>query len=223
MKNLYKSLALATALSAAASMPAQAQVAGIATSSPEAVMVQSQARQAAYQQINTTYATQIQQVTALRNEINTLQQSLDTNGDRQVDQQEIAAQSAVVQQIEQKQQQADTATNPIALAQYYVIEQLLGRYGDAQQQVINSKNIQIMLTPEAFQYAADGANVTPDILAALNALVPTVTATPPANYQPRRETVAMHQAVQQVIVAAAQRAAIQQAQQQGASQAPTGR
>ena len=208
--------------------PATAQVAGIATSSPEATILQAQARINAYQTISSTYTTQIQQVTTLRDEIQTLQQGLDTNNDRNVTQAEIDAQPAVWQQVEAKQAQIDQLTAPIVLAQYYVIEQLIERYGQAQQQVIQQKNIQIMLTPEAFQYAAEGANVTPDILAALNTLVPAVTTTPPANYQPRRDVVAMHQSIQQLIIAAAQRQAMQQAQsaqgaQQPAQQQPTGR
>lgn len=218
--------ALAVTAAGAASVPAQAQVAGIATSSPEATILQSTARINAYQQISTTYAAQIQQVTTLRTEINTLQLGLDTDNDRQVTQAEIDAQPSVWAQVEAKQQQVETATGPIVLAQYYVIEQLLERYGQAQQQVIQAKNIQIMLTPEAFQYAAEGANVTPDILAALNTLVPAVTTTPPSNYQPRRDVAAMHQSVQQLIIAAAQQQARQQAAQgaqQPAQQQPTGR
>ncbi|WP_284125037.1 OmpH family outer membrane protein [Parerythrobacter aestuarii] len=227
---LFTKTSLATALAlgatAAIAVPAHAQVAGIATSSPEATILQSQARINAYQQISTTYAAQIQQITTMRNEINTLQQGLDTNGDRTVTQAEIDAQPAVWSQIEAKEQQVEQVSMPILMAQYYVLEQLLERYGAAQNQVIQQKNIQIMLTPEAFQYAAEGANVTPDILAALNTMVPTVTTTPPSQYQPRRDVVQLHQTIQQLIIAAArQQAATQQAQgaQQPAPQQPSGR
>ncbi|ABC62856.1 OmpH family outer membrane protein [Erythrobacter litoralis] len=220
--------ALAVAGTGMVAAPATAQVAGIATSSPEATILQSQARINAYQQISQTYATQIQQIGTARQELQTLQQGLDTNNDRNVTQAEIDAQPAVWQQVEAKQAQIDQLSQPIVMAQYYVIEQLLGRYGEAQQQVIQQKNIQIMLAPEAFQYAADGANVTPDILNALNTLVPSVNTTPPAGYQPRRETVALHQSVQQLIIAAATQQARAQAAQGGqqpapAQQQPTGR
>ena len=223
MKLIFKSLAatsLALTATAPLAAPAQAQVAGIATSTPEAVMVRAAARVAGYEAINTTYPSQITQITTLRQEVQTLTQSLDTNSDRNVTQQEVDANPAVRTQIEQKQQQIETLTQPIALAQYYVIEQLLNDYGNAQQQVINSKNIQIMLTPEAFQYAAEGADVTNDILAALDQRVPTVQTVPPADYRPRQSTVQTHQAVQQVILGLAQRAAIQQAQQNAAAQQP---
>lgn len=228
LKNSLAAVALAVATTGAMAVPAQAQVAGIATSAPEAVLLQSQARINAYSAINTAFATQIQQITTLRGELNTLSQGLDTNADRNVTQAEADAQPALWQQYEDKEKQIDQLSLPIVLAQYYVLEQLLERYGAAQSQVIQAKNIQIMLTPEVFQYAADGVDVTADILTALNSLVPAVTTTPPSNYQPRRDVVEIHQTIQQMIIAAAQQAArAAQAQGQGQpaqpAEQPTGR
>lgn len=231
MKSLFKSsiaaVVLAVAATGAVSAPASAQVAGIATSSPEAVILQSQARINAYNAISTANTSQIQQISALRTELNTLSQGLDTNSDRNVTQAEADAQPALWQQYETKEKQIEQLSGPIVLAQYYVIEQLLERYNEAQGQVIKAKNIQIMLTPEAFQYAGDNVDVTADILTALNGLVPAVTTTPPSSYQPRRDVVATHQTIQQLILVAAQQAAARQQQgqpaQQPAQQQPTGR
>lgn len=228
LKNSLAAVALAVATTGAMAVPAQAQVAGIATSAPEAVLLQSQARINAYSAINAAFATQIQQIATLRGELNTLSQGLDTNGDRNVTQAEADAQPALWQQYEEKEKQIDQLSLPIVLAQYYVLEQLLERYGAAQSQVIQAKNIQIMLTPEAFQYASEGVDVTGDILTALNTLVPAVTTTPPSNYQPRRDVVEIHQTIQQMIIAAAQQAArAAQAQGQGQpaqpAEQPTGR
>lgn len=210
---------IALAMSAATvAAPAAAQVNGIATASPEAVLVQADALRTGYQAISTTYATQRQQIATLRQEINNLQASLDTNGDREVNQAEWDANPTVTAQLEAKQQQAAQLLAPIALAEYYVVEQLLANLGPAQNQVVTANNIQIMLDPSAFQYAAEGVDVTGKILAALNASTPAVASTPPQGYQPRRETVAMHGAIQQIMVGAAQRAAIQQAQQQQQAQ-----
>ncbi|WP_435417951.1 OmpH family outer membrane protein [Parerythrobacter aurantius] len=225
LKNSLAAVALAAATVGPVAVPAQAQVAGIATSSPEAVLLQSQARIAAYNAINTANATQIQQINTLRGEITTLQQGMDTNGDRNLTQAEADAQPAVWQQYQAKEQQLDQLSLPIVLSQYYVIEQLLARYGEAQSQVIQSKKIQVMLTPEAFQYAADQVDVTKDILTALNTLVPSVATTPPAGYQPRRDTVEIHQTIQQLILVAAQQAAARQQQGQPApaGEQPSGR
>ncbi len=226
LKNSLAAVALAAATVGAGVAPVHAQVAGIATSSPEAVLAQSQALGNAYNAINAANASQIQQISTLRTELNTLSQGLDTNGDRNVTQAEADAQPSVWQQYQQKEQQIDQLLGPIILAQYYVIEQLLERYGEAQRQVIQAKNIQVMLAPDAFQYAAEGVNVTDDILAALNTLVPAVTTTPPSNYQPRRDVVATYQSVQQILAIAAQQAAARQQQgqpAQPAQQQPTGR
>lgn len=230
LKNSLAAVTLAVATTGIMAAPAQAQVAGIATSSPEAVILQSQARINAYNSISTAYATQIQQIGTLQGELNTTYQGLDTNKDGNISKAETEAQPALWQQYQDKEKQVDQLSAPIILSQYYVIEQLLERYGDAQSQVIQQKNIQIMLTPEAFQYASEGVDVTKDILTALNTMVPAVTTTPPSNYQPLRDVVQTHKTIQQLILAAAQQQARaqQQAGQPAAqpaqpAQQPTGR
>jgi Skp family chaperone for outer membrane proteins len=227
MKTLIKTLIGAGLVGASfASVPAAAQVNGIATSSPEAVIVRAQARQTAYQQIGQTYSTQITQMNTLRQEIQTQQRTLDTNNDGQLTEAEINANPTVVGQIQQKEQQVQQLSQPIVLAQTYAIEQLINDYNNARNVVVQQKNIQIMLNPDAIQFAPEGVNVTTDIIDALNQRLPTVSATPPAGWQPRRESLATHQAVQQILLAAAQQQAAQQAaqQQQGTAQTqPSGR
>ena len=123
---LLAALPTAHAMDAAETARVEALIAtvGAATSSPEAVIVRSKARVAAYQQIDTQYATQIQQVRTLSNEINTLQQGLDTNKDGQLSEAEVNAGKAAVTQIQQKEQQINTAARPITIAQAYVLDQL---------------------------------------------------------------------------------------------------
>ncbi len=222
MMKHYLMLAAASLLTVNAG-PALAQVNGIAISSPEAVIVRSQARNAAYQQIQQTYAAQIQQINTLRQEALTLQQTLDANRDGNLTEQEVQANPNVVQQLQQKEQQIGQVSQPIALAQYYVIEQLINDYTNAQQQVLQQKNITMLLNPDAVQFAPETANVTSDIVNALNQRLPNVGTTPPANFQPRRETVALHQTVQQILGAVAQQQAAQAAQQQPPTQQPSGR
>lgn len=228
MKIISKSaLAAGLAMTAAiASVPAPvaAQVNGMATSNPTMAILRAAARTNAYQQINTTYAAQIQQVNQLNTEITNLQISLDTNKDNQLSDAEITANPTVVQQIQAKEQQAATATQPIAMAQYYVIEQLMNDYVNARNQVLASKKVSVLIAPDAIQYAPDGFDITTDIVAAIDSRLPSVTTTVPAGWQPRRQTVEMHQAIQQILVVAAQQAAARQAQQQQqGAQAPAGR
>ncbi len=225
MKLFTKTLAAAALAGAAAvATPAAAQVAGIATSSPEAVIVRSQARINAYQQIDQQFASQIGQLRSMRQELQTLQQSLDTDNNGQVTQQEAQANPSVVQQLQQKEQQLNQLSQPIVLAQTYAIEQLIDDYQNVQQQVIQQKKIQLMLSPDAIQWAPEAVNVTSDLVAALNQRVPTVQTTPPAGWRPRQESLATQQAVSQILLGVAQQQAAQQAaQQQQQQQQPTGR
>lgn len=225
MKLYAKTIAaVALAGTAAIATPAAAQVSGIATSSPEAVIVRSQARINAYQQIDQQYAAQIQQVRTIRQEMQTLQQSLDTNSDGQVTQAEAQANASVVQQLQQKEQQAAQVTQPIVLAQTYAIEQLIDDYQNVQQQVVSQKKVQILLTPEAIQWAPDAANITDDLVTVMNQRKPSVQITPPQGWRPRQESLQTQQTVSQVLLGVAQRQAAQGAQQQQQPAAqPSGR
>ncbi|HAL90333.1 MAG: OmpH family outer membrane protein [Qipengyuania citrea] len=225
MKLFTKTIAAAAlAGTAAIATPAAAQVAGIATSSPEAVIVRSQARIAAYQQIDQQFAAQIGQIRTLRQEMQTLQQSLDTDSNGQLSQAELQANPGVVQQIQQKEQQLGQASQPIVLAQTYAIEQLINDYQNVRQQVVQQKNIQLLLTPDAIQWAPEAVNVTDDLVAVLDQRVPTVQITPPEGWRPRQDSLAAQQTVSQVLMnVAQQQAAQQQAQQQQPAAQPAGR
>ena len=223
MTKLAKLLATAAVMAAAsATAPAAAQVAGIATTSPEIVIARAAARNTAYQQIGQTYATQIQQIGTLRQEIQTLAKSLDTNNDNQLSDAERSAKPAVLTQIQQKEQQINTAATPITIAQAYVLDQLAREYDAARQQVVTAKRIQIMLAPDAIQWAPPAVDVTNDIVTALNTRKPTATTAVPAGWQPTREILQLQQSVQQILVAAAQQQAAQvQAAQPGQPARPT--
>ena len=225
MKLFAKTIAAAAlAGTAAIATPAAAQVSGIATSSPEAVIVRSQARINAYQQIDQQYSAQIAQIRTLRQEMQTLQQSLDTDNNGQLSQAEAQANPTAVQQLQQKEQQLGQASQPIVLAQTYAIEQLINDYQNVRQQVVQQKNIQLLLTPDAIQWAPEAVNVTDDLVAVLDQRVPTVQITPPEGWRPRQDSLAAQQTVSQVLMnVAQQQAAQQQAQQQQPAAQPAGR
>lgn len=212
LATLIGTAAVMAAASTAA--PAAAQVAGIATTSPEIVIARAAARNTAYQQIQTQYAAQITQIGTVRQEIQTLAKSLDTNNDNQLSDAERNAKPAVITQIQQKEQQIGTLATPITVAQAYVLDQLAREYDAARQQVVTAKRIQIMLAPDAIQWAPPAIDVTTDIVTALNTRKPTVTVAPPAGWQPSQQIMQLQQTVQQILVAAAQQqaAAVNQAQ-----------
>ena len=208
MTTFAKTIAAAALAGAAAvSAPAAAQVAGIATTSPEIVIARAAARNTAYQQIGTQYAAQITQITTLRNEAQALLKSMDTNNDNQLSDAERNAKPAVVTQIQQKEQQINTAARPITIAQAYVLDQIAREFDAARQQVVAAKRIQIMLAPDAIQWAPPAVDDTNDIVNALNTRKPTVAIAVPANWQPTQQILQLQQTVQQILIASAQQQA----------------
>ncbi|MEO1045331.1 MAG: OmpH family outer membrane protein [Pseudomonadota bacterium] len=231
-KLLAAALCGVTALSAA---PAAAQVNGIATTDPATVIAVSQARQTAYQQIETTYAAQLQSRQQKEQQAEQLTQQLtqqlDTDGNGQLSEQERAAaqnsSNPLLGQIQTLRTEIDGLERPILRAQLYVIQQIAAQFPAAQQQVISDKSISMILSPESLIYSAPGMNITNDVVTALNTRLPAVSTAVPADWQPSRQVQQLFQQVQQILVLAQlqQRAQQQQQQQQQqqTTQQPTGR
>ena len=227
MKNTLKgALAAITLAAVPVAMPAvaSAQTNGIASSNPTLAILRSQARINAYNQITQTYQAQINQVRQIDGEVNTLRQSLDTNSDGQISQAEAQANANAVQQIQQKEQQIAQVSQPLIVAQYYVLDQLLNDYENAQSTVVNNKRIQIMLSPDAIQYAPAGTDVTGDITAAIDQRLPQVSIQVPQNWRPTNPNVPqVHEAIGQLTALALRQQAAQQGQAQPATPQPQGR
>ena len=215
-----------TAASAFAALPAAAQVSGVAVTDPAIAIAGAQARQTGYQQINTTYQAQLTQLEQLQQQRAGLLRQFDTNGDGQLSEQEqtaAQANTAVIQQIQGLDQQVATAQQPITQARVYVLEQLLMQYSAALQQVTTQNNVQLVLNPNGVVWAANPVDITQKVIAALNQLAPTVSTTVPQGWQPNRQSVALYQEVQEILISvAAQQAQAQQgqAQQPAAAQQP---
>jgi len=211
----------ALALTAAMAVPAAAQVNGIGVTDPSIAIAGSQALQTAYQQIATTYQAQRTQLEQLQQQRDTLVRQFDTNNDGQMseaEQQAAQANTTAVQQLQTLDQTINQTQAPMQLARVYAIEQIAMQYGTAVQQVVTAGNISMILTPSSVVYAADAVDVTDEIVARLNTLVPAVSTSVPAGWQPQRQSVQLFQEVQQMLVTAAQQQ--QQAAQQGAAQTP---
>ena len=214
--NIRITSAALAALAAAAAVPAAAQVNGVAVADPSIALAGSQALQAAYTQIGTTYQAQRTQLEQLQQQRSGLIRQFDTNADGQLSDAEQAAAQAnttVMQQLQSLEQTITQTGAPIQLARIYAIEQTAMQYGAAVQQVISANNISVILTPGAVVFAADAVNVTDEIVAQLNTLVPAVSTSVPAQWQPQRQSVSLYQEIQQIRLSAA----IQQAQQQQAA------
>lgn len=229
MKLVTRTLAAASlaALSVAA-MPAAAQVDGrMATVNAPLAVINTEALKTAYEQINTTYKSQMDRMQALNTESQTLLQQLDKNNDGQLDEAEqtAAQNSTQATRLQAIEQEMGPLNNQIEAARLYAVEQIMAQYGASLQDVVTKQNIKLVLSPESVIYAPPEANITAQVTTALNGKVPSVAIVPPQGWQPRRNSIAMYQQITQAINTIAALQAQQQAaqQQQGNTQAPAGR
>ena len=220
----------AVALCAVAAVPAQAQIEGrIATVDISRAVLGTTAFQTAYEQVNTTYAQQNELRRTKAQERQTLLQSFDTNGDKQVDDAELAAKQNSPQftQLQTLEQEIQALTNQIDAARVYAVEQVITQYGAALQEVVTKQQIKLVIDPATVMFTVPEADITQQITTALNAKVPSVGIVPPQGWQPARESVQLYQEIQQRLMTAQliqqRQQQQQQQQQQGNPQAPAGR
>ncbi|OBX18242.1 hypothetical protein A9995_12130 [Erythrobacter sp. QSSC1-22B] len=227
MKFFAKSVASASlAVAVFAAAPASAQVQGnIGVVNIPLAIAQTNALRTAFQQVGTTYQTQITTIQQRQQQIETLLTQLDTNRDGGLDEAEQAAAQATPQwqQIQQIEQEVGQLSNQIDLARVYALEQILRQYSPVLQQVVTQNQVQMVITPDAVIYSAPAADMTTKIVAALNTAVPSVQTTPPAGWQPSRQSVSVYQQVQQIFAIAQQQQAQQAQQQTPPAQQPSGR
>jgi Skp family chaperone for outer membrane proteins len=212
--------AAALGLAGMAAVPASAQVNGIGVADPAIVVASSKALHTAYSQIGTTFSAQRTQLQQLEDQRVALAKKLDTNNDGRVDEAEQAApaNAATRKQLEGVLTQINTVGQPVNLARAYVVEQVAQQLNAAVQQVVSGGKVQLILPPSQVLYMADAADITKQIVAALDQRVPQVSATPPKGWQPAQQTAQLYDDVQQVLLAAAVQQ--QQQQQQQAAAAP---
>ena len=221
MKLITKTLAAATLAGAAfTAIPAAAQVSGnIAIVNPPATIAGSTALSTAFQQVGTTYASQITQIQQKQQQAQALIKQLDTNNDGNLDaaEQQAAQSAPQAQQVQTLEREINQLSNQIDLARIYAVEQILQQYGAALQTVTSADNIQVVLSPDAVAWSSPAANINQKVVAALNARVPSVQIAPPQGYQPSQQAVAVYQQVEQVLMMAARQQAAA-AQQQAPAQ-----
>jgi Skp family chaperone for outer membrane proteins len=228
MTNFAKLLAPAgLALTALVALPAQAQVDGrMATVDITRTIIGTTAFQTAYEQVNTTYTTQNELRRTKAQERQTLLAKFDKNGDKQVDDAELQAmqKSPDYPKLQTLEQEIQALSNQIDGARIFAIEQIIGQYNAAMQDVITKQQIKIVIDPSSLIYAPPEADITQQVVTALNTKVPAVGVVPPAGWQPSREGVQLYQDIQQRLAVAAQIQAAQAAQAQQANPAaPVGR
>lgn len=228
MTFLSKSLASASLAAALfAVVPAGAQVQGnIGVVNTPLAIAQTTALRTAFQQVGTTYQSQITTIQQRQQQIETLLTQLDTNSDGGLDEAEQAAAQSTPQwqQIQQIEQEVGQLSNQIDMARVYALEQILRQYSTVLQQVVTQNQVQMVVSPDAVIYSAPAADMTAKLVTALNTAVPSVQTAAPEGWQPSRQAVGVYQQVQQIFAIAQQQQQAQQGQQQTPpAQQPTGR
>ncbi|MEO0057314.1 MAG: hypothetical protein RIT17_764 [Pseudomonadota bacterium] len=214
------------ALCALAAIPAAAQVDGrVATVDISRAVLGTTAFQTAYEQVNTTYAQQNELRRTKAQERQTLLQTFDKNGDKQVDDAELAAKQATPDfaKLQTLEAEIQGLSNQIDAARIYAVEQVITQYGAALTEVTTQQQIKLVIDPSTLLFAVPEADITAQITTSLNAKVPSVGIVPPQGWQPARESVQLYQEIQQRLVTAQMLQQRQQQQQQAAPQAPAGR
>jgi len=206
MKTLFKPIAFAALLLAGSSTvlfsgavearsaaPAASSAKGpIAVVNLQGVVGNSNALRAAQTQRATTYKAQIDAAEARRAAIIAQLQPMAEKFQR--DRAAPNANNAALMQEQQTIQQLQDAgtqelqriMQPVALSDAYVQEQITDKLGAAMQAAMTQNGVSVLLKAEAVQMVtSETYDLTPEVLAQLNTLVPSVQITPPAGWEPR--------------------------------------
>lgn len=198
MKHMFKAIALASVAVAGVSLsvaPAAAQTRlGVGVMSVEGAMGQSTVYTNAQNSIRTTYASQIQQLetqakaaeTELKPLIDAYNNAVRSNNQAQI---QTTGQALQTKRTQINQRLAPLQ-QPIALASAYVEEQIARRLDEAVRNTMKAKKVDLIVQPNAVIAFEPYVNLTNDLAAEITRLVPTVSVTPPAGWQPGQQQAA---------------------------------
>lgn len=185
---------VAIAAPALVSAPAMAQSkTGIAMANYEAAIAKSNAFTVALTQMQTTYKSDIDAVNARANalqaEIKPLVDAYNAAVQKPgATQQTVQPQAQALQAKQQSgQQEIAKLRQRINLATAYVEEQVAARLEEAIKATMKTKNVDMILTPQAVVAREAYVDITDAIVVELNKLVPSASITPPAGWQPGQQ------------------------------------
>lgn len=222
MKTILKSAIVAgLMLGTSVSLPAIAQTAaspvvpGLAVADLEGAIAQSNAFKVAQTQRPVTYKPQIDQANARRTAISAqLTPLVDKfNKDRaaNVAQAVLQTQATQIQTIQQSgEQELQRIIQPVAYSEAYVQEQIEEKLDQAVKNAMGARKISLLINPQAVLAVNNQAyNLTDDVTAQLNTLIPSAQLVPPTGWEPRQMREARAQQAAQQGAAPAQPAGTQ--------------
>ena len=166
-------------------------VAGIGVANLNAAVAGSNAFQVAGQQRQTTYKATYDaaqaRATPIEAELKGLVEKF--NADKAAKKPDAVLQQsyvAVQQRQERGKEEIRQILMPVMLSEAYVEEQITDKLDQAVQSAMTKRGVSILLQPETVIARANGYEMTPAIIAELNALIPTANIVPPQGWVPRQ-------------------------------------
>ena len=190
MMKIAALLAAPVAIMAALPTMASAQAVSVAIANPDEAIQKSNAFVLAINQIKITHKATIDQFNARQTAINTEVQPLVTafqTAQRAPNPNQAALQAqanTLRARQEAAQKELNTLYMPVAKSQAYAEEQIYTKLDAAIKSAMTKKKIGLVLYPNAAVSYQPSADLTNDIVAELNAMIPSVSITAPANWQP---------------------------------------
>jgi len=169
-----------------------AVVAGIAWANIDAAEAGTSAFKTAETQRPVTFKAQYDQAEARSQALNAQLKPLveKFNADRAApgaNQAALQQQAQAIQQIQQNgQAELQRILQPVAYSQAYVAEQIEGKLQQAVDAAMAKRGVTLLLKPDALlQVSGQAYNLTPEVTAQLNTLLPAAQLVPPAGWEPR--------------------------------------
>ena len=177
----------------AAAAPASNVVQGIAVANLQAAIANTDAFRVAQQQRPVTYKPQIDQAQARGNALEAqIKPMIDRfNAARQGTmtpalQTQLQTQARAIQELQEKgKQEIQQILLPAALSEAFVNEQIEDKLDQAVQKAMEKSRVSLLLQPNAVLARANAYDLTDEIVAELNALLPTAQLVPPQGWEPR--------------------------------------
>ncbi|MDT9012890.1 OmpH family outer membrane protein [Novosphingobium sp. APW14] len=177
----------------AAAAPASNVVQGIGVANLQAAIANTDAYRVASQQRPVTYKPQLDQAQARGNALEAqIKPMVDRfNAARQAAntpalQQQLQTQARAIQELQEKgKQEIQQILLPAVLSEAFVNEQIEDKLDQAVQKAMEKSRVSLLLQPNAVLARANAYDLTEEIVAELNALLPTAQLVPPQGWEPR--------------------------------------
>lgn len=178
---------------AAAAVAGGTSVQGIAVANLQAAIANADAFRVAQQQRPVTYKPQLDQAQARGNALeaqikpmidrfNTARQGTMTPAL----QTQLQSQARAIQDLQEKgKQEIQQILLPVALSEAFVSEQIEDKLDQAVQKAMEKSRVTLLLQPGAVVARANSYDLTDEIVAELNLLLPTAQLVPPQGWEPR--------------------------------------